>query len=401
MLRLPGQACPGRSVSSIEAQPDQMSCVSGGTANRGPHTRVSSPEEHRMRWPHQATRRDLSFYCLLAVLASPTLTACDRVEEMRSEPTLAVRLQEPTGELRLVENRVLGPVGGGSDAAMNLLGKPRAASQFGDRILVLDSDWKRIFSFDTSTSVDTIGNGYGIRPGDLALPVEMSLLGDRVHVLDYELKSVTIWHVGGGLERVIDLGDLHSRGLVATREGLFVRLMYPSRGSWAVRISEEGEVLDRLFPFADHDEAYSDAGYGGTLIASWDGERPIYVHGNGSVARTLTPVGYVDVNLEPVGAIRSDPEGRTWAETAVFDAVHLPGDRLLVLRSRRARSPAEDIGSFEVALYEGDGSLVGIHRFAPGSMPLAIDRAEDPAGLLVSFLLPKPVVKAYSIEVVQ
>lgn len=276
------------------------------------------------------------------------------------------------------------------------LGKPRAVVEANDgQIYVLDSDWKQVFVFDSAgVLLRRIGGGYGTRPGEMLLPVDMVTHDDGLYVLDYELNRVIVFDRNGRFDRAIQLGE-QGRYFAATASGLWIRLMHPRQGHMVDLYDWGGDHPVARVGLHATDTAYHEAGVGGNIGAVRDGAIA-YVHGSGAflqfvntnVADRIVPVGPLsDWKYE-----ESPPPGLEpmyLPREVAYGVIEWGSDRVMVL-SREINSPE---ASTTLTVIDHDGEVIAEGIFAGLGEVLSLDAGADAGTVFLTFLDPPTVIK--------
>lgn len=266
------------------------------------------------------------------------------------------------------------------------LGKPRRVAQLSDSdIYILDSDWKRISVHSSTTGelLRTIGNGYGLRPGQFVLPVDMASTDSVLYVLDYELRRVSEFTRAGAYVRTIDLTPVVARRIGLVGDTLWIR--YAAVGKYALAaLGSDGSVVRTAAKVTRAEQRLGDLGYDGAIVTSEDAI--VYVNGDASTIDSVAPSSKDRLSRisEPTGYIQTISANRqraTLPARGVIAATRLANGWLVVLeivkhRSNDTTKSVDASQQFMLAVYDSNGrGLDTIPLSLNGRIAVGVDAA--------------------------
>jgi hypothetical protein len=285
-----------------------------------------------------------------------------------------------------------------SDSAA-FLSKPRGVVETADGLIhVLDSDWKAVFVYRSDGSyMGRIGDGYGLRPGQFALPVDMAQHDGVLYVLDYELQRVTMFGLDGQLRGTLGWEDHQARFLAVSSEGIWLRFMFPERRHWGGLFDLEGELQRLVFPIHVTDTAFADFGLGGAIEAVRGAEAVRYAHGSGAFVQTTSKSASARAVITPQPLPRWIPL-RDWKgvpERIVYGMVAW-ADWFLELTANYSGAPQSSLEemtvTYGISVYDSSGALLGESTLPDGDV-LGVDPGTDEQSIFVSYMTPPKVMK--------
>lgn len=318
-------------------------------------------------------------------------------EESALSDSVATHVQSPQAGLIVRRLFVIANVQGADSAGF--LSKPRAAEETADgRIYVLDSDWKTVLVYRGNGSyLGRLGDGYGLRPGQFALPVDMALHDSVLYVLDYEQQRVTSFGLDGEVRDTFGWRKRQARLLAVSSAGIWLRFMFPESGYWAGLFDRDGQLQRLEFPAHATDSAFADAGAGGAIAAVRGSQDVRYAHGSGAFVQTASGSGSVRrlSALEPLPAWTPLRDSTRVPEQVVYGMVAWV-DGFLELTARYSGPPGslfqELHTTYGIALYDSAGTLLG-EAPLPDGTPTALDLGAKQGTILVSYMDPPKVMK--------
>jgi hypothetical protein len=277
------------------------------------------------------------------------------------------------------------------------VGKPRAVAEIGrDRVLVLDSDWKRvsIHSVTRDEQVGTIGNGYGSGPGQFALPVDMVVSDTVVHVFDYELRRVSQFSTQGRFLRDVPISGAAGRTMTYQGGRYWFKLMDPKNWKVLGIADASGTVAAFAAALDEHERVLFEAGVAGGITASAAGDQVIYVNGDASTLtwfRGAEAVRQVQL-LPPTVVFDKARNGRKlpWlVATRSSGGVASLGDTLFAVLTAETEVPAT-VNSTRgdrpmLSVFDRSGKLRGRTSIAGHGLALSISVGRHSGGIYVSF----------------
>lgn len=349
--------------------------------------------------------------CLFVVvlMAWSVLVACGSEEWVQVFTTQAVTPGEPQGVLSLVTDLVIS--GGGGRQPWHL-GKPRAVAESHDgQVFVLDSDWKRIsvHSIHDGSLLRLVGNGYGVGPGQFALPVDMEFADSLLFVLDYELRRISVYDTSGTFIKDIPVEGVYARSFALVDHHFWIKLMFPDEGRAVAVLDNDGKHVRNVVRLNRHDRQLYESGAGGELSASRFGDAIIYVHGDGGLQSTVDATfDETLVMLAPPARILSETTNGValpWLlpSRAVLGVTVLANGWTVLLVSTldasALRDPSEIRPTYLLAVYEADGGLLGKAPLEEKGMPLAVNGGLGDPSVYVSFTGEIPRVVRFRLEI--